>query len=219
MRLQRREGVGGDPRPGRAQPAQQGRLARVRRADQPGVGDQAQLQPHAALPPGLPQLRDPRRAVRGAAEERVAVSAAAAPRQQDALPVGGEVGQLLNGLVIAVDGAGDRAHRHLQQEVGAVAAAAFVLAAWLAGVGAERGRPPVATQGVDLPVRDQDHVPAAAAAAAVRAALRDELLAVKRDGAVAAVPADDLNRRLIDHDPSIWSAGLPPGCRRFPPSD
>ena len=78
-RDQRRERIVGDLRPRGRETGDQGRLARVREAHHPDVGQEPELEPEPALLAGLARLGAARGPVRGGGEARVAAATAAAP--------------------------------------------------------------------------------------------------------------------------------------------
>ena len=182
MRLERGERVVGDLGLGRAHGRDQRRLARVREADERGVGQQLQLELQPPLLAVLALLGEARRAARVRQEARVAAPALPAARREPRSPWLHEVGEQL-----AVRRRHDRALGHVDDEVGA-ALAVLLLAR------AVRSRARLAVRMVaereqrrDVAVRPQPDVAAAAAVAAVGTALRDVRLAPERDTARAAV--------------------------------
>ena len=125
---------------------------------------------------------------------RVAEAAVAALGQHDALADLGEVGD--HRLLVLVENL--RADRHLQHDVVAAGAMAVLAHAADAGPRLEVLRVAVVDQGVE-PVHRLDHdVAAAAAVAAARAAVLDELLAPERDAAVAAVAGADIDLGFVE---------------------
>ena len=122
VRLERGERVVGDLGLGRAHRGDQRRLARVREADERGVGQQLQLEPQPALLAVLALLGEARRAPRVRQEARVAAPALPAARREPAVAVAHEVGEQL-----VVGRRHDRALGHVDDEV--VAALAVLLLA------------------------------------------------------------------------------------------
>ena len=121
LRLERGERVVGDLRLRRAHRRDQRRLARVREADERGVGQQLELEPQPALLAVLALLGERRRPARVRQEAGVAPAAPAAVGREPAVAVVHEVGEQL-AVAIAHDGA----LGHVDDEV--VAARAVALA-------------------------------------------------------------------------------------------
>ncbi len=83
--MQRGEGIVGDLRLGGGDRGEEGRLAGIGQADQPGIGDQLQPQPDPALLACLAGIGAARRAVGRGLEMGVAEAAIAALGQHESL--------------------------------------------------------------------------------------------------------------------------------------
>ena len=94
--------------------------------------------------------------------------------------------------------ADDRAHRHAQDNVLPARAVAVCAASVFARGSEELSRVLVVDERIDVAVSLGPHGAAAAAVAAVRAALRNELLAAEARGAVAALAALNLDSGFVD---------------------
>ena len=192
--VQRGEGVVGDLGPGVGGGAEEGRLAGVRQADEAGVGDQLQPQPERALDALLAGIGVARRLVGRGLEAQVAPAAVAALGEQHPLAGAGQVGD--QRLAVLVEDLG--ADRHLEHDVVGALAGALRAAAGLAVLGEEMLLVAIVDQGVEALDRLGDHVAAAAAVAAARAAELDELLAAEGDAAVAAGTGADLDAGVVE---------------------
>src|SRR5262249_6765668 len=91
-----------------------------------------------------------------------------------------------------------RAGRDLHDDVGAIRAVAVLAHAAAAILGGEVLLVAVVDQRVESVHRGDDHVAAAPAVAAVRAAELDELLAPERDAAVPAVAGADIDLGFVE---------------------
>ena len=111
--MQRGERIVGDLRPRGRHGGEEGRLAGVGQADQPGIGDQLQPQPDPALLARPALVGAARRAVGRGLVVRVAEAAVAAAQQHHALAGRVEVGEQR----LAVLGEDLRADRHLDHHV------------------------------------------------------------------------------------------------------
>src|SRR5690606_29358590 len=152
-----------------------------------------ELQRDPALLARLALLTHARRLVRRGFEARVATPASAAAGCDDTLAFVGEVGEQLARLGIA----DRRARRHLDLQVVARCAETVEVAA-----GGSLPRPEVDTllegrKGVQARVDDEHDIAPAAPITARRAAPRDVLLAPKRHGSRAAIPALDVDLRYV----------------------
>jgi len=205
-RLQGGEGVVGHLGPGRRGPGHDAGLAGVGEADQPGVGQRAQLQGEAALAAGLALLVEGGDPAPGPGEGGVAAAAPTALGGQEPRPRPVQVGEQLPAAV--ADQGADRHRQGAAVAVGALAVAPLPVGA---PPGPLVGVEVVLDQGADTRVGDQDHVAAAAAVAAVRAAPRLVLLAVERGHAVTAAPGGHLDGGLVDEHRS--GTGPRPGAR------
>ena len=181
---QRRERVGGDLRPRRAERSQQRRFAGVRKSDQSGLRDQPQLHPDPALLARRSGRRDSRRAAGRRGEVHVAAAAFAALRDHRRVTRHHEVGERLAALLVEHDRAGWHSHDDVVGAVSVLFLAAAVLAVF-------RDQPRLILEieqrrqaFIDL----EDYAAAAPAVAARGSAERPKLLAQKRDCTVAAFP-------------------------------
>ena len=175
VRLERGERVVGDLGLGRAHDRDQRRLARVREADERGVGEQLQLELQPALLAVLALLGEARRPARVRQEPRVAAPALAAARREPRVAVVQEVGEQL-----AVHRADDGSLGDVDDEIGAALAVQLLALA-------VRSRPRLAVRVVaereqrgDVAVGPQPDVAAAPAVAAVGPALGHVRLAPER---------------------------------------
>ncbi len=161
---------------------QQRGLSDVRKADQPHVRKQFELEDELELLPSGAALGKARALAGGGREVAVAPAPLAAAADDKPL-VTGHVLDDLAALGLLDDGAA----RHFDHKV----RRGFARAVFCGAVGPVLGDVLFAVfevdQGVEMVVHDEHHVAAVAAVAAVRPAGRHILLAVKRDGSVAAV--------------------------------
>ena len=193
-RLESRERIIGDLRLRVRDPPEQRRLTRVRQPDQGRVRKQLQPQFELRLLPGEPGLREPRCLARRRRE--VAIPAPAASAARDNHPRAGrrEVG---DDLVLGED---LRPDRDLQLDVRAVGAMLPAPPPRLAAPALEHALRAERGEVAQVGVGDQQDVAAAAAVAAVRPTLGDELLPAEREPAVA--PAPGLHRDagpIVEH--------------------
>src|SRR3712207_6650743 len=192
--MQGREGIVGDLRLRRRDGCEEGRLAGVREAYEPGIRDELEAQPDPALVALEARIGPARRPVGRGGEMGVAEAPVAAPGEEHALARMGHVGD--ERLAVLVEDLGAR--RHLQHDILALGAGAVLAHAVLALLGLEVLLVAVVDEGVEtLDALDPD-VAAAAAVAAVRAAELDELLASERHGARAAVAGADVDLGLVE---------------------
>jgi len=172
----------------------QRRLAGVREAEQPHVGEHLQLEPQPALLPGLTGLDRERRLVGGSGEHRVAPPAAAALFGEPALAVLEQLGQHLAGVVVL--------HHRAERQADLDVVAPLAVLARARAVRAAPGAVELAVAGVEqrreLPVRHQRDGAAAAAVAPVGAAARHELLAAERAAPPSAIAAADEDAAFVD---------------------
>ena len=204
VRDERRERIVRDLRPRGRDAGDQGALARVRETDDRDIREELQLEPereHLALSAFLVPRR---RTVRRGREDAIPAPAAPAPRGFEALPGLGEIGQDPDPIFI-VD---DRPRRDRDLDVRAVAA--MLVRAFPVPPAIGRELLPVlkGEERVERGVRHEPHRPACAAAAAVRAAVGNAFLVPKGETAVAAPPAGDGDRCLVDEDHSETQAAL-----------
>jgi len=142
---------------------------------------------------GLALLGEAGRAARGGCELGVAAPAAATAADDHALSRLDEVGDDAPVIGTANQSADGEADHH----IGAVSAVLALAAAAAAGFGAVVVLTGEVNQGAKMGVGYDDHVPAVAAAAAVRPPSRDVLLVSKADDTVAAVASLHLDFRLV----------------------
>ena len=178
---------------------QEGRLAGIGQADEPGIGDQLQAQPDPALLALEARIGAARGAVGRGREIGVAEAAVAALGEQDALADLGHVGD--QRLAVLVEDL--RAGRHLEHHVRALGAGAVPAHAVPALLGLEMLLVAVVDQRVQALDALGPDVAAAAAVAAVRPAELDEFFAPERDAAGAAVAGADVDLGLVEefHEP------------------
>ena len=210
VRCERGKRVIGDFGARRRDARDQRRLAGVRKADDPGVGDHLQIEEQDALRAYGPRLRLARRLVRRGGEHRVA--ACATPPGGDHYfmlrrgQVGDEIGPFL--------GADHRAGRHADQEILPVAAG---LVRTFSVAAAIRGEIPAVAEGVqplDRGIAQQEDRPAGAAVPAVRAATRHEFLAPEADASIAPSATGDDDASVVDeHWTRIPLCGPEPRAR------
>jgi hypothetical protein len=188
---QRGEGIvrdlrlrGGDARDDR-------RLAGVREADDADIGKELQLQPQILLFAGKSGLRAAGRAVGGRRVARVALAAEAALRDEDRIPLRGQVGDEHVLVAPLFEDLGP--DRHFQRDVRARLAAPRGAFALRAVAGFEHFLESEIEQGIEVGAGDEINAAAVAAVAAVRPAARHELLAAEAEGPLAAVPGRDVD--------------------------
>ena len=190
----RREGVGPDLGLGGRDDAEQGRLAGVREADEPHVGDHLKLKDDPRLATGLARLGVARGLV-GARLEVYVAAAAAAPGQQHALlAVGGDLDQGLARLRVARH----RAQGHLEYVIGAIGPGALVFRPAHAVASGHVLRVAEVKQGPAVGVAAQHDVPAAPAVAPVGPALRSALGAVEVRRPRPALTRAEVNLDVVD---------------------
>ena len=207
VRLEGREGVGRDLRPGRRERAQERRLARVRQPDEAHFGDQAKLEAQPALLAGLALLGVLGGAMGGGREVDVAQAAPTAPGDRDLLPGRHEIGKERARRVVEDARAGrDRDHEVVAR-----------LPVPLRAEAASAGLRPEVVREAEVAERRQarvhpDHDGAAATAVTtVRAAPRDVGLAAKRGGAVATVAGANPDRYAVEEHRGRLSHAPRPG--------
>ena len=178
---------------GRADGGDEGGLSHIGETDQTHIGDQLQLQRHLnvlAGHTGLCKLGD---LAGGRGKMRIAVTAAAALCDGDR----GVVGQVRNDKA-ALGILDDGAQRHLDDKVLRVFAVAQAGAALAALRGHILALIAEVHQGGQVIVHHKDDIAAAAAVAAVRTALRNELLAAEASGTIAAFAALNFDIGFVD---------------------
>src|SRR5581483_1504277 len=140
-----------------------------------------------------------RRAVGRGGEARVAETAAPPLRDQDPLPLLGEIRQQLQRLAVVLGLLVDEgADRHRQLEVVAVRARAVRPLAVAAPARREFGVESIVDEGVDVRAGDDVDRSAASTVAAARAAPRDALLAPERKAAAPSVPRLDVDVYFVN---------------------
>ena len=188
----RRERIIGDLRPRIRDAREERGLARVRKPDERGVGEQLQTQLDLPLLTGHADLGEPRRLPRRAGEVLVAASARTAARDDDARLRMREVG---DEPAVRVDHL--RPDRDVQHRVLAAGAVREASSAGAAAPRVELLIGPEAGQVAPPRVGDEHHVPAAAAVATVRTAPRHELLAAEVDRPVPTAASLNKDARLV----------------------
>src|SRR5690606_37485469 len=182
-RMQGGEGIIGDLRLGGGDARQEGRLAGIGQADQPGIGDQLQAQPDGAFLSGLPRIGAPRCLVGRRLEMHVAETAIAAAGEAE--PVADLLQVADQRLAVFLEDLGSG--RYLEHDIGAARAGAVAAHAVHAGSGLEMLLVAIVDQRVESGHRLDPYVAAVATIAAVGSAEFDELLPPERDTAGAAV--------------------------------
>ena len=182
-----------DFRPGLGRDRQQGGLAHVGEADEAHVRQQLQLQQDRPFFSGQTGLGELGGLAGGGGEVLVAPAAVAAAAEDEGL-VGGHVHDDLFRLRIPDHGA----PRHFQDQGSAVFAGALLAGAVAAVLGDVFALVAEVHQGGHAVVYLQDHVAAAAAVAAVRAAGCHVFFPVKGHRAVAAGPGLDQDAGGVD---------------------
>jgi hypothetical protein len=168
------------------EPRQQRRLPGVGQPDEPDVGEQLEMQLHAALLAGQALLGQPRGLPHGRLEARVAAPAGAAARDGDLLAGPHEVEPR------AVPALDLRARRHADHQRLAVRPVALGALAMPAPLGPEVDAPAERLEVTERVVAAQHDVAAATAVSPVRPALGHVRLAAERQRAVPAGSCPDL---------------------------
>src|SRR6516164_7014616 len=208
LRLQRRERIVGDLRPGVRDRSEERRLPGVGQADQPDIGDQLQAQPHPGLMAGPAGIGAARRAIGRALMMRVTKTAIAALQENPPLAGAGEVGKHL-----AVLGIHDLSpDRQLQDEIGAIGTGALAPGPRSAVRCTEVLPVAVVDQSVQIAHNGKDDLAAFAAVTTIGAAELDELLATKARGPAPAITALQIDLALVEE---LHGASTAPrmGCR------
>jgi hypothetical protein len=187
VRLQRREGVRGDLRPGAADRAHEGALADVGKAEQADVGHDFELEQQVVGLARATRLGLARRSIGRCGEVLVAFAPAPATGDTDALTREDEL--RLGGA--AADDVHDGAERYLQCEVIACRPIAVFALAIFPPFGPVHGLAMKIEERGQAGVGLHEDATAAPAIPAGRPAMGDEALAPKRDGAVPAVAGFD----------------------------
>jgi len=205
IRRQRRERIVGDFGTGRGNAGDQRRLAGVWKTHQADVGQQLQLQPQVLDLTRLARLHLARGAIGRRREMRVAEPAAAAARDQHALILLGEIGELSKrGVRVVALLEDQRPDRHGQLEIRAGAAGAVRTLTVHAAFGPEQRMEAIVDERVDVRAGDDPHRSAGPPVAAARPAFRDELLAAKRQASPTAVAGLDVDVDFVDEQVTRW---------------
>ena len=173
--------------------AQQRGLSDIREADQTDIGQQLQLKDNVALDPRQTRLGKTRCLTRRRCKMRVAPAAVAALCRDIRLVIR-HILHDLSGFLVA----DDRAARHADDEVRAVLALAALAAARLAGRRDILFLVAEVQKRRQIVIHLEDDRAAAAAVAAVRTALRNELLAAEASGTIAAFAALNFDIGFVD---------------------
>ena len=191
--LQRGEGIVRDLGFGPGDGGQQGAFARVGHANDADVCDELQLQPQPALLARLALFGDAGGLIGGGAERVIAAAAPAAPGHQQLFARLQQLAQKFAGVRVVNLDAGRYGH------FDGLAAGALLVgaAAVLAPFGLEMHLERKMVQGVVAFAGDEVDVAPAAAAAARGPATGHEFLAAKRNDAVAAIAALDIDFCLV----------------------
>ena len=190
-RLKRRERIVGDFGARIRDPRDQRRLARVRQAHECGVGEQLQVQLEVPFVARHSHLGKPRHLPRRTDEARVAAPAVSAARNHDTRMRLREVGD----EIAAVEHLRADGNAHVDRlAVGAVLARAAAVAAFAR---LDRMPPLQVREIAERWIGDEDDVTAFSTVAAVGPALGDELLAAKRQPAVATAAGLDVKLRAV----------------------
>src|SRR5829696_4230460 len=185
LRRERGERVVAYPRMGSAKGSQQRRLACVRQPDEAHIREDPELEPDLTLLPRQSLLPKGGRLAGRGREGGVPPAALAAAGDDEGCPGLGEVGER---AALVVDQGADR---YLEDGVFPTLAGAVVAGAMTAALCLQYPAVRVGFEGGEVLGSAQDHRPAVTAAAAIRAAARLVLLAVKGDAAVAAATCAD----------------------------
>ncbi len=157
LRVQRRERIVRDFRPRGRERARERRLARVRRAEQPDVGEQLERELQVPRFTRAAAAELPRRAIHARLEARVAAAALPALRDEQPVAVAREVAERFAGVEVA----DLRALRHLDQEIRARRTGHVLARTAAAALGAEAA--PYAEVGERIHAFASDEIDAAAA--------------------------------------------------------
>src|SRR6516164_6572609 len=208
LRLQRRERIVGDLRPGVRDRSEERRFAGVGQANQANIGDQLQAQPNPGLTAGPAGIGAARRAIGRALVMHVAETAIASLQEDPPLAAARQIGEHLP--VLGIHDLGP--DRDLQDEILTVGAGALAPCPRSAGRCPEMLAIAVVDQGVQIVRRSKDDVAAFAAVAAVGAAELDELRAAKARGPAPAVTTLQVDLALVEE---LHGASTAPrmGCR------
>ncbi len=195
LRAERRERIVADLRRSIGDAVEEGRFARVGKADEADVGEQLQPQPDPHFLALDARLVLARGAVGRAFVAGVAAATHAAFEQHDALAFDRQIGEQAALLVV---GKQLRSDGNLDDEVGSAGAGPVRAGAAGAALGAEVLRVAEVDQRIEAGHRLEDDVAALAAVAAVGATEFDELFTAKTDRARATGAGTHVNFRLVE---------------------
>ena len=184
---ERRKRVGGDFRTRRRNARNQCGLAGIRKAHEPHIREQLQVQAQTAMFARQSRLRLARCAVRRADEPSVAHPALAAACDEDAVAFVREIGGYRPRPRVVVFDVGDRTDGNRDVEIGAASARAIGPLARTAAWGFELGMEAEVDQRIEMRACDEIDGSAVAAIAAIRTAARYELLATETEGATSPI--------------------------------
>ena len=191
--MQGRERIIRDFRTRRRDGGQESRFPRVRESQQTDIRDHFQFQPHPHFFAGATGVGAARRLIRRSFEHRVAVTAVAAFGDRE--PFVGDQHILDDRFVVVRDDL--RADGDFDDQVFAFAAEFVLSFAVMAAFGLEMLAIAKVDQGVQIGDGFKNHIAAAPAVAAVRAAEFDIFFAAERTAAAAAVAGFQVDFRLI----------------------
>src|SRR5579885_175262 len=169
-------------------------FSRVRKAHEPRIGDELEPKPDGFFFSRLAGIGTARRAVGGRLKVRVAEAAVPALQEHHAVADLQKFREFHIPILVENFGAG----RHLDHDIRAARAGAVRAHAVAAGLRLEVLLVAIVDQRVQPVDAFYNHIAAAAAVAAVRPAIFDELLAPERDAAVAARAGRDVDFRFIE---------------------
>ena len=194
VRMKRCKGIVRNLRAGIGHRRNEGGLAGIGHPEKAHISEHLEFELERAVLTGFARRELARSAVDGALEVKVPETALAAGGKKRAGAVFSEVGNRFARIRVA----DDRAYGHAQDDVLAARAVAVCAATVFARGSEELSRVLIVDERIDVAVSLSPHGAAAAAVAAVRAALRNELLAAEARGAVAALAALNLDSGFVD---------------------
>src|SRR2546422_4521232 len=199
VRRQRRERIIRDLRTRRRHARNECRLARVRKAHQPHVGEQFQFESKILDLASLARLHLPGRAIGRRGEPSVPQTSASAVRDEDALALFGEIGEQSVRLIrVTRFFVHERADGDGEIEIGRGVSGTIRAFAVSAALGRELGMEPVVDQGIGVWAGDDVDRSTMTAVAAARTTTRHELLAAERETAASAVARFDVNVYFVN---------------------
>ena len=211
MRLQRGERIVRDLGPRGGELRQQRGFARVRKADQAGIRDGAQLEHEVSLFSRRARRAFARSLIDGRFEMVVPLPATSAFAENEGISDIGKIDHmLLHSLAIFIFDklADDQTGRHAKDAVLARPAGAELALTRVTGLGDEFAVEEKSAQAVGAVIHHEHDVAAIASVAAIRSALGPELAAMKMNDAIAALPGARKNFDMIyKHAPSIGRMG------------